>query len=80
MIPNRQYRYRYCNLLDFDEELFGQLAKDTEVSFLMVTAGFGRVADLEYLHSGEIENLIRLNNTWYQNNQSVLNGVMKYDL
>lgn len=61
LIPNGQYQYRYCNLLDFDEVMFEQLAKDTEINFLMITAGFGRVSDFEYLHRGEIENLIRVN-------------------
>lgn len=61
IIPNGQYQFRYCNLLDFNESLFEQLAKDTDISFLLITAGFGRVADFEYLHCGEIENLIRVN-------------------
>lgn len=61
LIPNGRFRFWYCNLLDFDEPLFEQLAKDTEINFLMITAGFGRVADFEYLHCAEIENLIRVN-------------------
>lgn len=61
LIPRGQYQYRYSNLLDFDEGLFEKLAKDKDISFLMITAGFGRVADFEYLHCGEIESLIRVN-------------------
>ena len=56
-----EYTYYPCNLLDFDEQLFEELAQDTSVSVLMITAGFGRVADFEYLHPAEIENMLRVN-------------------
>lgn len=56
-----RYHYRPCNLLDFDEDLFSELAQDENVKALMATAGFGRVADFEYLHTAEIEELIQVN-------------------
>ncbi len=58
-----QQAYTYCrtNLLDFDEALFAELADCPDVSLLMITAGFGRVADFEFLHTAEIENLLRVN-------------------
>ena len=56
-----KYEYRYCNLLEFDADLFAELAQDDEVQALMITAGFGRVADFEYLHTAEIEKLLQVN-------------------
>lgn len=55
------YKYCYCNLLDFKEDLFLSLKKDENISLLMLTAGFGRVADFEYLHIAEIQNLLTVN-------------------
>ncbi len=55
------FEYRYCDLLDFDEDIFKELAADEFVNALMITAGFGRVADFEYLHPAEIERLIKVN-------------------
>ncbi len=53
--------YKYCDLLDFDETLFQKLSIDQEVKVLMITAGFGRVANFEYLHPTEIKNLLMVN-------------------
>ncbi len=47
-----------CDLLDFDEELFCQLAADKNVSLLMVTAGIGRIADFQYHHIAETEKIL----------------------
>ncbi len=58
--PDR-YEYIYCNLLDFDTDIFNKYAADPDVDTLMITAGFGRVADFEYLHTAEIDNLITVN-------------------
>lgn len=55
------FTYQYCNLLDFDENLLDELSRDPAVKGLMITAGFGRVADLEYLHTAEIENVMHVN-------------------
>ena len=35
------FQYHYCDLLDFDEELFCNLATDKDVELLMITAGIG---------------------------------------
>lgn len=56
-----KYRYYFCNLLDFNEEQFYKIAEDKNIECLMITAGFGRVADFEYLHIKEIEKLIQVN-------------------
>lgn len=55
------FTYYPCNLLDFDEELIQRVSADEDVEVLMVTAGFGRVADFEYLHPAEIQNLLQVN-------------------
>lgn len=55
------YTYYSCNLLNFDEALFEQLAADGDVELLMITAGLGRVADFEYLHTAEIDKLMKIN-------------------
>jgi len=57
------YTYYPCDLLNFDEGLFEALSGDTEVEVLMITAGFGRVANFEYLHPVEIEKLLQVNTT-----------------
>lgn len=55
------YTYYESNLLNFDENLMMSLSSDKSVEILMITAGFGRVADFEYLHTSEIENLLKVN-------------------
>ncbi len=47
--------YIFCNLIDFDDELFTNLSKNENIGLLFITAGIGRVADFNYLHSSEIE-------------------------
>ena len=49
------YKYCYCNLLDFNEDIFLSLKEDKNISSLMLTAGF------EYLHTAEIQNLLTVN-------------------
>ncbi len=53
--------YLPCDLLEFDENLFRTLSADPEVQALMITAGFGRVADFEYLHTAEIQRILTVN-------------------
>lgn len=55
------FTYYSCDLLELDEALVSQLAEQADVKLLMITAGFGRVADLEYLHTAEIEKLLTVN-------------------
>ena len=57
------YEFVYTDLNYFDRDLFIELSKDLEVDTLMITAGFGRVAGFEYLHTSEIESLMRVNAT-----------------
>lgn len=55
------YTYYPCDLLRFDQALFDQFSADENVQLLMITAGFGRVAEFEYLHIAEIEKLLMVN-------------------
>lgn len=55
------FTYYPCDLLDFQEAQFQTLTADEDVCALMITAGFGRVAQFEYLHPAEIENLLKVN-------------------
>lgn len=57
------YDYIYTDLNYFDRDLFIELSKDPSVDTLMITAGFGRAASFEYLHTSEIEALMRVNAT-----------------
>lgn len=60
-LKQESYEYIPCDLLDYDEDLFHRLSEDEDTQLLMITAGFGRVADFEYLHEAEIENMLRVN-------------------
>lgn len=59
--PSESYEYIKCNLRYANEELFNSLALDSEVEVLMLTAGYGRVADFEYIHTAEIQNMMQVN-------------------
>ncbi len=56
-----KYEYQYCNLLDYPFEQITTLAHDSSVEVLMITAGFGRVANFEHLHPAEIRKLLTVN-------------------
>ena len=55
--------YIYCNLLYFDADLFHQLANNSDIQLLFISAGLGRVANFEYIHFKEIQNLMTINAT-----------------
>ena len=63
ILPEGKFAYHNCNLLDLDEEKICSFASDTEIDLLMITAGFGRVANFEYLHPAEIKNMMTVNAT-----------------
>lgn len=58
---NDDFEYINTDLVYFDRDLFVKLSKDCEIEILMVTAGFGRAAAFEYLHTSEIERLMKVN-------------------
>ena len=62
-LPDDAYEHHYCDLLDLDEELIVSWVDDPEVSLMMITAGFGRVADFEFFHTAEIKNMMTVNAT-----------------
>ena len=55
--------YHYCNLLELNEDLMDSFAEDPSLKILMITAGYGRVADFEYFHVAEIKNMMTVNAT-----------------
>ncbi len=57
----KKWNYTKFDLLRMDESFLESLSNDECVDSLMITAGFGRVADFEYLHNAEIEKLIKVN-------------------
>lgn len=61
VLDKQCFHNNYCDLLDFDEKLFCGLSKDPEVELLMVTAGIGRVADFQFLHTAEIQKMFTVN-------------------
>lgn len=63
VLPVKSYEYLYCNLLDLDEELISAFVSDYDINMLMITAGFGRIADFEFFHIAEIKNMITVNTT-----------------
>jgi glycerol-3-phosphate cytidylyltransferase len=63
VLPEGKFNHNYCDLLDLDQELITSFAEDKDISLLMITAGFGRVADFEYFHTAEIKNMMTVNAT-----------------
>lgn len=57
------YAHHYCDLLDLNEEQILSFTYDEKIELLMITAGFGRVADFEYFHTAEIKNMMTVNAT-----------------
>lgn len=53
--------YIYCDLADFDKELFDSISADPSVSTLVITSGIGRVCSFENLHYAEIKKTMRIN-------------------
>ncbi len=60
-LNGENYFYHFCDLIDFDENLFCNLSCDESVEALVITAGFGRVTRFENLHSVEIQNMLTVN-------------------
>ncbi len=63
VLPEGKFNHNCCDLLDLNQELITSFAEDKESSLLMITAGFGRVADFEYFHTAEIKNMMMVNAT-----------------
>lgn len=58
ILEKSSFHHNYCDLFDFNEDLLNYLAADKEVELLMITAGFGRVADFQAHHLAEIEKML----------------------
>ncbi len=55
------FSYHYMDLRWMDEDLIRGLAEDPDLSVLIVTAGYGRIADFEAHHVIEIRDMITVN-------------------
>lgn len=60
-IEHSNCTYHYCNLMDFQGDLFEQLSKNPENDMLIITAGLGRVAEFEKLDVTEIDKTMQIN-------------------
>ena len=60
LLPTESYKYSYCDLLDFDEDLFKSYSDDHSIEVLFVTAGVGRIADFSAHHIAEIEKFFKI--------------------
>lgn len=58
VLEETKVTYHFCDLMDFDENLYQKLAQDQNVEILMVTAGIGRIADFQYHHIAEIDKMM----------------------
>ena len=63
MITAGSYEYHFCDLLYLNEEYISSIASDKSVEVLMITAGFGRICEFEYMHTAEIKNMMTVNST-----------------
>ena len=63
ILPKGEYTHQYCDLLDLNEDLIKSFAEDEDISLIMITAGFGRIANFEYFHTAEIKNMMGVNAT-----------------
>lgn len=55
------YTYFYFNLLDMNQDFLEKLSRDMSIKAVMITAGIGRVAEFEYIHTSEIGKLFTIN-------------------
>ena len=63
VLPEGSYSYEYINLIYLDEERLAELAEDEDLEVLMITAGIGRVAEVELFKTYEIGNIMTVNAT-----------------
>lgn len=58
---SESWEFIKTDLRDFNEDIFAESAENEDVDLLMITAGFGRVAPFEALHTAEIKNMMNVN-------------------
>lgn len=63
VLPEGSYSYEYINLIYLDEDRISELAKDSKLEVVMITAGIGRVAEFELFKTYEIGNIMTVNAT-----------------
>lgn len=57
-LSESDYKYTYCDLRDFKEDIFDNLVNDKDLDTLFLTAGIGRIADFEAHHLAEIDKIM----------------------
>ena len=60
---NASFSYIKTDLIDFNEQLFEELAKDEEIDGLIISAGFGRVTAFDNISVKEIGDMMAVNAT-----------------
>lgn len=60
-VDSDRFTYIYSDLNYIDINIFESLSADDSIEVLMITAGFGRVADFKYVHTKEIDKLLNVN-------------------
>lgn len=60
VLKEGSYHFNYFNMLYLNEEMINMFAADDSIEVLMVTAGIGRVADFQFMHTAEIEKIFRI--------------------
>ncbi|MEF2655774.1 MAG: SDR family NAD(P)-dependent oxidoreductase [Eggerthellaceae bacterium] len=60
-LPMESVEYFYSDLLNYNDDLFAQLAQDGDIKCLFIAAGIGRVCLFEHLHIAEIEKTLTIN-------------------
>lgn len=63
VLTEGMHSHQHLDLLDLDEELIASYAGNPDINLLMITAGFGRVADFEFFHPAEIKKMMMVNAT-----------------
>ena len=63
VIDAEHYNYTRFDLLNMDVSITESLADDKSVNLLMITAGFGRVAEFDQFHISEISKMMTVNAT-----------------
>lgn len=63
VLPTEAFEHIKLDLLDIDFELVENIAADPELQVLIISAGFGRVAEFQCFHIAEIKNMMTVNAT-----------------
>lgn len=63
LLAEGTFSHHYCDLIDLNQDMIASFAADKDIGLLMITAGFGRMANFEFFHTTEIKNMMTVNAT-----------------